>query len=535
MADAFEPYHIPQQSRRDKLRILSHSQNPSLDHTDFHFHPPPSSAAIFPLIDTDLFSSAAGEPHALGNFMGFLGGASVAGSPSSSAAAVHGGDRACDQAFSGGNVLVFKPEPLSLSLASHHAHDQDNNNSNNDLHRFGTGYEVVVPGGGGSAGSRGSGPLGPLGPFTGYASILKGSRFLKPAQQLLEEFCNVGRGIYSDRIEDEDSSPMFDPTVDNLAASSGGGESSKKRSKLISMLDEVYKRYKQYYEQLLAVIESFECVAGLGNAAPFASLALKALSKHFKCLKNAITDQLQFTNKAQQQQGDHVVMNSEKFESLRFGNDLGHRLGFSNHHPPVWKPHRGLPERAVTVLRAWLFDHFLHPYPTDTDKLMLAKQTGLSRNQVSNWFINARVRLWKPMVEEIHMLETRQTQKSSSSAAAQRPQHTSAPRRTRNDDVPGGEFSGNEALGFTYGAQNVPVLSTNGVSLTLGLHHQTNGVGLTEPFPVSAAQRFGLGIGGDGYVGSGGGGVGFGGQNRQLSRGFVGGDSSNQLLHDFVG
>lgn len=27
--------------------------------------------------------------------------------------------------------------------------------------------------------------------------------------------------------------------------------------------------------------------------------------------------------------------------------------------------------------------------------------------QVSNWFINARVRLWKPMVEEIHMLETK--------------------------------------------------------------------------------------------------------------------------------
>ncbi|KAL2239421.1 UNVERIFIED_CONTAM: BEL1-like homeodomain protein 8, partial [Sesamum indicum] len=26
---------------------------------------------------------------------------------------------------------------------------------------------------------------------------------------------------------------------------------------------------------------------------------------------------------------------------------------------------------------------------------------------VSNWFINARVRLWKPMVEEIHMLETK--------------------------------------------------------------------------------------------------------------------------------
>lgn len=29
------------------------------------------------------------------------------------------------------------------------------------------------------------------------------------------------------------------------------------------------------------------------------------------------------------------------------------------------------------------------------------------RLQVSNWFINARVRVWKPMVEEIHMLETK--------------------------------------------------------------------------------------------------------------------------------
>ncbi|OMO91536.1 POX family protein [Corchorus olitorius] len=31
---------------------------------------------------------------------------------------------------------------------------------------------------------------GPLGPFTGYATILKNSRFLKPAQELLDEFCH---------------------------------------------------------------------------------------------------------------------------------------------------------------------------------------------------------------------------------------------------------------------------------------------------------------------------------------------------------
>ncbi|KQJ92158.1 hypothetical protein BRADI_4g41965v3 [Brachypodium distachyon] len=37
---------------------------------------------------------------------------------------------------------------------------------------------------------------------------------------------------------------------------------------------------------------------------------------------------------------------------------------------------------------------------------MRAKQTGLTRNQVSNWFIKARVRLWKPMVEEMYLEET---------------------------------------------------------------------------------------------------------------------------------
>ncbi|MBA0794842.1 hypothetical protein Gohar_019127, partial [Gossypium harknessii] len=85
----------------------------------------------------------------------------------------------------------------------------------------------------------------------------------------------------------------------------------------------------------------------------------------------------------------------------------GVNVGFLEPQQQGWRPQRGLPERAVAILRAWLFEHFLHPYPTDTDKHMLATQTGLSRNQVSNWFINARVRVWKPMVEEIHMLESK--------------------------------------------------------------------------------------------------------------------------------
>lgn len=80
----------------------------------------------------------------------------------------------------------------------------------------------------------------------------------------------------------------------------------------------------------------------------------------------------------------------------------------------AWRPQRGLPERAVSVLRAWLFEHFLHPYPKDSDKMMLAKQTGLTRSQVSNWFINARVRLWKPMVEEMYLEEIKEQEQNGS-------------------------------------------------------------------------------------------------------------------------
>lgn len=188
--------------------------------------------------------------------------------------------------------------------------------------------------------------------------------------------------------------------------------------------------------------------------------------------------------------------------------------------------------------------------------------------QVSNWFINARVRVWKPMVEEIHMLETRQSQRSSSSswrderssttvfpdnnnnnnnpsssAAQQRVNNSSPARRARNDDVHGTNNNNNNnnnnsyvnsgsGGGFSYGigSSNVPVMSNStngGVSLTLGLHHQ---IGLPEPFPMTTAQRFGL----DGGNGDGGGGGGYEGQNRQFGRDFIGG-SNHQFLHDFVG
>ncbi|KAI3450592.1 hypothetical protein Pfo_007257 [Paulownia fortunei] len=296
---------------------------------------------------------------------------------------------------------------------------------------------------------------GPLGPFTGYATILRSSKFLRPAQQLLDELCCVARPKHieicevPDKILEEvrvssEAVSNAEPAVKAIAGDSSGSsfafngssdksrepggtscsidsyrpENLQKKAKLIYMQDEVCKRYKQYHQQMQMVVSSFESVAGLSAATPYVSLALKMVSKHFRCLKNVITDQLKSIRNAlgeelsspsagtSSSKGDASVsmlkLFDQSFQKQKGAGSLGILEG---HH--IWRPQRGLPERAVSILRAWLFDHFLHPYPTDTDKHMLATQTGLTRNQVSNWFINARVRVWKPMVEEIHMLETK--------------------------------------------------------------------------------------------------------------------------------
>lgn len=435
----------------------------------------------------------------------------------------------------------------------------------------------------------------PSGPFTGYAAVLGRSRFLAPAEKLLEEICDVGGAApHVDRTASDDGLLDADPmeaidhdmdVADRAASDAGpisGAEQQWKKTRLISMMEEVCKRYRLYCQQVQTVINSFETVAGFSNSAPFAAMALRAMAKHFKCLKGMILSQLRNTSKAgtgKEGLSKDIAMFGLASGSTAALQRAGSVAAFGQPHN-IWRPQRGLPERAVSVLRAWLFEHFLHPYPTDGDKQMLAKQTGLTRNQVSNWFINARVRLWKPMVEEIHNLEMRQVNKhpaldKSQHAMHHRTQHSSqssgkpsdpsdsqlgqsSSSITRNhisasqgfpDDLsqmshsiqPGqvtfaynGLLTPQHSLASSEHHQQVGAMScigaagNSGVSLTLGLH-QNNKVCIAEQLPTTflpnLAHRFGLEEVSDAYVmGS------FGGQDRHFGK-----EISGHLVHDFVG
>ncbi|PWA86489.1 TALE protein [Artemisia annua] len=267
----------------------------------------------------------------------------------------------------------------------------------------------------------------------GMQSVLLNSKYLKATHELLEEVVNVGKDVFKNSDQSSKSlkaigSPTAREGLSHEESSSKRGDGAElttaerqevqmKKAKLVNMLDEVEQRYRQYHNQMQIVISWFEQAAGIGSAKTYTALALQTISKQFRCLKDAILGQIKTASRSLGEE-DSFGGKSEGGSRLKFvDNQLRQQralqqLGMIQHN--AWRPQRGLPERSVSVLRAWLFEHFLHPYPKDSDKHMLAKQTGLTRGQVSNWFINARVRLWKPMVEEMYLEEIKENEQNKS-------------------------------------------------------------------------------------------------------------------------
>ncbi|CAI2164851.1 11812_t:CDS:2 [Funneliformis geosporum] len=106
-----------------------------------------------------------------------------------------------------------------------------------------------------------------------------------------------------------------------------------------------------------------------------------------------------------------VSENSREYERLIYGREqmIDHRSTmatpnlansiYTHQHQdslePTPKPKRrrgNLPKATTALLKDWLAMHRKHPYPTEEEKLGLSRQTKLSLQQISNWFINARRR-----------------------------------------------------------------------------------------------------------------------------------------------
>ncbi|KAF1835113.1 hypothetical protein BDW02DRAFT_496719 [Decorospora gaudefroyi] len=75
------------------------------------------------------------------------------------------------------------------------------------------------------------------------------------------------------------------------------------------------------------------------------------------------------------------------YGDIRFQQHVG-----LDHNAFNRKRRGNLPKEATNLLKDWFAANRQSPYPTEDQKMELCNRTGLSLNQVSNWFINARRR-----------------------------------------------------------------------------------------------------------------------------------------------
>lgn len=122
------------------------------------------------------------------------------------------------------------------------------------------------------------------------------------------------------------------------------------------------------------VVSSFEMIAGLGAAKCYTALALQAMSRHFCSLRDAIMSQINVEKRKLFQDVPKInnglsqlsLFERDNNNNININNNRQNRmslqqLGIIQNQRQIWRPIRGLPETSVAILRAWLFEHFLHP------------------------------------------------------------------------------------------------------------------------------------------------------------------------------
>ncbi|KAL8152278.1 hypothetical protein V2J09_010038 [Rumex salicifolius] len=258
-----------------------------------------------------------------------------------------------------------------------------------------------------------------------FSEILSQPRYLGVVQEILSQFasfslenmdCQLSQSYIDHCTTDQGDSFKGSDESSNL----GGVESlshqrrdnEAKKSQLLALLQMLDDCYNRCLDEIHTVISAFHAATEL-DPQRHASFALRRISVVYKSLKERISKQILKLGALSDDGGgdgsDACAASGscsreqvEKSFEKSFIQKQWALQQLKRKDQQLWRPQRGLPERSVSVLRAWMFQNFLHPYPKDAEKHLLAIKSGLTRSQVSNWFINARVRLWKPLIEEMY-------------------------------------------------------------------------------------------------------------------------------------
>ncbi|CAH8320954.1 unnamed protein product [Eruca vesicaria subsp. sativa] len=244
--------------------------------------------------------------------------------------------------------------------------------------------------------------------YNNVSQVIFGSKYLHSVQEILSHFAthslnnlenNPQCYLSSQETESCAADSAFTSRFENQTEFLEGGFDQRraleaKKTHLLDLLQMVDDRYSHCVDEIHTVVSAFHAATEL-DPQLHTRFALQTISFLYKNLRERISKKILMM-------GSVLERGKEKSQedSIIHQHCLLQQLKHKNHQ--IWKPQRGLPEKSVSVLRTWMFQNFLHPYPQDSEKHLLAIRSGLTRSQVSNWFINARVRLWKPMIEEMY-------------------------------------------------------------------------------------------------------------------------------------
>ncbi|CAA2959685.1 homeobox ATH1-like [Olea europaea subsp. europaea] len=240
------------------------------------------------------------------------------------------------------------------------------------------------------------------------SQFLLGSRYFRVMQEILAEIAGFAFESF-DQTSYSALNPSDYPNGELGIKDQGNrlfqdGEVETKKKHLLALLQVVDDSFNQCLDEIHTIVTAFHAVTELESDI-HARFALPTISFMYKNLRERISCHILEMGANFSERG---VIEENSFEASFIQKQWALQQLRKRDHP-LWRPQRGLPERSVSILRAWMFKNFIHPYPKDAEKHLLALKSGLTRSQVSNWFINARVRLWKPMIEEMYTEMNRRT------------------------------------------------------------------------------------------------------------------------------
>ncbi|KFK29916.1 homeobox protein ath1 [Arabis alpina] len=222
------------------------------------------------------------------------------------------------------------------------------------------------------------------------SQVIFGSKYLHSVQEILSHFATYSldglencpqrysirgteSGAYYENVN-EFTDGGFNNSEAGLGSISQRRALEAKKTHLLDLLQMVDDRYSHCVDEIHTVVSAFHAATEL-DPQLHTRFALRTISFLYKNLRERISKKILAM-------GSVLERGKEKSSenSIFHQHCLLQQLKRKNHQ--IWRPQRGLPEKSVSVLRTWMFQNFLHPYPKDSEKHLLAIRSGLTRSQV---------------------------------------------------------------------------------------------------------------------------------------------------------